>query len=176
MRPTVGLAAARFADEPERAAALERERHVVDGVHVADLAQQHAGAHWGSDFRRLRTSSSGAVTRAPASDGTRRSDRGQHCSSAAARTCGSARWRSCSDWRSVQPGGMSASAGTTPSIAGSTVFARGVACRGTEAIRPRVYGWRGAANSCSTGACSATRPAYMTSTSSPARRRRRGRA
>ena len=36
---------------------------------------------------------------------------------------------------------------------------------GIEAIKPRVYGCRGAANSSSTGACSATRPAYITSTS-----------
>ncbi len=129
MRPTVRLAATRFADESERPAALERERHVVDGVHVADLAQEHARAH--REILRAGCEPRAAarvMAAAPATDGTRRRARAR-TARVAARPCGRCRSTKRQRFEKRQPGGKSLSAGTTPSIAGSTDFGRRVGHR-----------------------------------------------
>ena len=53
------LAAARLADEPERLARAQRERHVVDRVDVADRAVDEQALRIGKYWRTCSTSSSG---------------------------------------------------------------------------------------------------------------------
>ncbi len=63
---------------------------------------------------------------------------------------------------------MPISEGTTPGISvsrpGRADSSGARLSRGIDVISPRVYGWRGCANSAFTGACSTMRPAYITTT------------
>ena len=56
-----GLAAAALADQAQRLALVDGEAHVVDRAHVADDALRGSPSRMGKNFRRLRTSSSGAA-------------------------------------------------------------------------------------------------------------------
>ena len=47
------LAAAGLADQAERLALIQRERHAVDGAHLARPAQQHAAEHREPDVQVL---------------------------------------------------------------------------------------------------------------------------
>ena len=123
-------------------------------------------ARTGKCLVRLRTSSSGAVMRrARASDGTRRRDRARTPRAAASTSrqmssTYAAAVRETAARRQVR---RARARRLRSRAARISPLCRAAA---SSAIRPRVYGWRGAAKSSLTGACSATRPAYITSTSS----------
>ena len=51
--PDRRLAAAGLADQAERLSLLQRERHAVDGVHLARLAQQQPAEHGEPDVQVL---------------------------------------------------------------------------------------------------------------------------
>src|SRR5262249_22192641 len=150
------LAAARLADEAQRLARLDGEAHVLDGAEdrptLAEVLRQaghfdercgHAGSGTGKKHR----------TKCPGASGSS----GGPSARQPSWTRGQRSWN-------LQPGGRAWSGGTMPGI--SDKRSPESSSRGTDARRPAVYGWRGAARSSAVGAASTMRPAYMTTTSS----------
>ena len=179
------LAAAGFADQPERLALGDREAHAVDRVHFAPRAAEDAAAH-GKCLGSAVTSSSAVRRPCPRrlrschrlrcigcslasirSDSSRRPNDPAPFPRAAGIRSGNARSRSRSAARTRSR--RSVRKATAPCRG----FRPGALPRraaleapsfGMESSRPRVYGWRGRANRSATGASSTLRPAYITTT------------
>ena len=161
------LPAARLADEAERLAAPDRERDVVDRLHVADVAVEHDAALDREPDREVLELDERAppvpCSRRPASRESRaRLVRGHRVEARARRGRAStlARAAATSDVAATARSRSGSAAGTgsraarwsmsrgAPAI-GWSWRPRGVSRRGTLWSRPSVYGCRGAPNSCS---------------------------
>ena len=172
------LPAAALADEAQRFARGEVERHAVHGLHRADLAPEEPAAHrvvldQRVDFEHgLAPARSRAQRTRPSPATRRRSSRRRNGpaplrppaemrrgiarshTGSAARTCSLPPCRSATARRRESPSGDAARTDSS----GARLS------RGIDVINPRVYGWRGRANSAFTDASSTLRPAYITTT------------
>src|SRR3954467_5339692 len=175
-----GLAAAGLADEADRLAALDRQRDVVHGTDVADVAIQHEPALdrepdlqvLDLDERPASVRAAHAVAavlvRSHSSTATGLKHATWWPGSISVSRGTSRRERSISNrqrgWNGHASGGCSMFGGD-PSIGWRRVR-RAASSRGTLWRRPSVYGWRGDRNNCSAEAVSMNIPAYITLTRS----------
>ena len=152
--PERRLAASRLADEPERFARKDVERHAVDRLHDAaapeiEVDLQVSDGDQGGHRPRGRSDT--------ASDG----------SGVSSTNGGKVSWQTPSAraqrGANGQPGPRCATSGGRPGIWYSSFRSSHVGS-GTDASRPFVYGFPGRAKSASVGARSMTLPAYMTTT------------
>src|SRR5213076_2801740 len=177
--PHGGLAAPRFAHEPQRLAGRDRKRHIVhctnhgarpakpeqpalarevldEPLHIHERGRHECGVR-----RRGSVRSQQRTVWVPGSPPPPASSRGGASARQRSQAYGQRGWNR-------HPSGHAVAAGTCPGMLCRRPCSRagGASSRGTEARSPSVYGCSGRANKAAVGACSTTWPAYMTATRS----------
>src|SRR5207253_6523719 len=156
-----GLPAATLTDEAERLALVDVEVHAVDRAHVADRALEEAFPDrkellQPGDAEQRRSCAHGyrkQLTAWPWPTGRSSGSRRSHVPAMNSVQRG---------WKG-HPDGRSNGCGTLPAIGVSRSRVR-ARMRGIERSSARVYGCFGSWKIASTGACSTTRPRYITAT------------
>src|SRR5206468_8288749 len=140
------LAAAGFADEAERLAAVDRERDPIDGINAADLTRQQAAVH-GEIFLQAADAEQGLGHAVPPNCVSPRWQ-AMRWPGAISRSSGSLSVQTLMAWRQRgakrQPTGGLIRIGTEPPIASRrTLCSLARSMRGIERISPWVEGWPG---------------------------------